>query len=300
MLTPSFAQWLLHRSLRAFHWDDCLMLFIACTYTITCVSLNEAAAYNYVPYDAPESVQRMMGILSLLNETAYVTTLWAIKTSLLALYARMANFRFQMLVVRIMAVFVAISYIIVLAGLYGFFCHPINQYFSFSPTDLQCWTYAHYYILHLVLNVFSDIVILCIPLSLIWRSQMKRTKKIALCCVFGLGVGVIVVACLTKAFTLAYPDSSVWELWYMRECTIAVLVSNLPFCWPLVRLLLPRKERDNSNLEGSTIPNTVQTLTTLRTWGSIDLDLVDIADITDGTCQHTRPIYTPPDYTKGW
>jgi len=86
----------------------------------------------------------------------------------------------------------------------------------------------------------------------------------------------------------------------MRECTIAVLVSNLPLCWPLIRLVLPRMERDDSNLEGSTIPNTVQTLTTLRTWGSIDLDMVDIADVTDGTCQHDRPIYTPPDYTKGW
>lgn len=54
-----------------------------------------------------------------------------------------------------------------------------------------------------------------------------------------MGIFVIVAAVLTKVFNL----SDVWDpsymLWYTRESSVAVYVSNLPMIWPLMREWFP-------------------------------------------------------------
>jgi hypothetical protein len=54
-----------------------------------------------------------------------------------------------------------------------------------------------------------------------------------------MGIFVILAAILTKVFNL----SDVWDpsymLWYTREASVAVYVSNLPMIWPLLREWFP-------------------------------------------------------------
>src|SRR5947207_7749018 len=45
---------------------------------------------------------------------------------------------------------------------------------------------------------------------------------------------------LTKIFNLSDLYASRYMLWYVREASVAVYVSNLPLIWPLIREFLPK------------------------------------------------------------
>jgi hypothetical protein len=58
-----------------------------------------------------------------------------------------------------------------------------------------------------------------------------------LCCLFGLGVFVISCAAINKYYSFTEPFSPIWTFWYAREASTAILVANIPNCWPLMRKL---------------------------------------------------------------
>jgi hypothetical protein len=84
-------------------------------------------------------------------------------------------------------------------------------------------------------------MMLCIPLPLLITSQLPRTRKLILCVLFGLGIFVIMCALLNKYYSFAHPFSPMWEFWYVREASTAVLVANMPMCWPLLRRIFNLK-----------------------------------------------------------
>jgi hypothetical protein len=99
----------------------------------------------------------------------------------------------------------------------------------------QCSAAIHHLITNAVFNISSDIMMLCIPLPLLITSQLPRTRKLILCVLFSLGIFVIMCAVLNKYYSFAHPFSPMWEFWYIREASTAILVANMPMCWPLLR-----------------------------------------------------------------
>lgn len=57
--------------------------------------------------------------------------------------------------------------------------------------------------------------------------------------IFSMGIFVILAAVLTKVFNLANIWDPSYMLWYTREASVAVYVSNLPMIWPLLREWFP-------------------------------------------------------------
>ena len=77
-----------------------------------------------------------------------------------------------------------------------------------------------------------------IPLLAQVRVQLKQ--KLILIILFGMGIFVIVAAILNKVYCLV-PSliSYVYMNWYFREATVAILVTNLPLIWSLLRDVFP-------------------------------------------------------------
>jgi hypothetical protein len=111
------------------------------------------------------------------------------------------------------------------------------------PPNPQCTTLEHYAIVQACFNISSDTLMLFIPLPLVTRLNVPWKQKIVLCVIFSMGTFVILAAILTKVFNL----SNVWDpsymLWYTRESSVAVYVSNLPLIWPLLREWFPLLRR---------------------------------------------------------
>ncbi|KAH0537087.1 hypothetical protein FGG08_006089 [Glutinoglossum americanum] len=82
-------------------------------------------------------------------------------------------------------------------------------------------------------------MMLLIALPLFINAQLPLKNKIALIVIFGMGSFVIVAAILTKVFNLSDIYDTRYMLWYVREASTAVYVSNLPLIWPLLREWFP-------------------------------------------------------------
>jgi hypothetical protein len=80
-------------------------------------------------------------------------------------------------------------------------------------------------------------IVVMLPLFMTLRLPWRQ--KLSLMCVFGLGTFVIVAALLNKIFNLTDVYSTVYMLWYVREASTAVYVSNIPLIWPLLREWFP-------------------------------------------------------------
>lgn len=81
---------------------------------------------------------------------------------------------------------------------------------------------------------------LLIAIPIIIRVRVPLKQKLILLLIFGLGIFVIIAALLTKIYCLV-PSliSYVYMNWYFREATVAMLVTNLPLVWSLLREIFP-------------------------------------------------------------
>ena len=76
---------------------------------------------------------------------------------------------------------------------------------------------------------------LLIPLPLLIKARLPFKRKAVLCGVFSLGIFVILAAILNRYynFTAGY-GSLIYLNWYAGEAATAVMVSNIPHCWPVL------------------------------------------------------------------
>lgn len=81
---------------------------------------------------------------------------------------------------------------------------------------------------------------LLVSIPLILKIRVPLKQKLILVLLFGMGIFVIVAAVLTKIYCLV-PSliSYIYMNWYFREATVAILVTNLPLVWSLLRDVFP-------------------------------------------------------------
>lgn len=167
-----------------------------------------------------------------------LNVIYTIKACMLIMYTRLTLGLTTQKLVRYLAIYVAIGWC---ATEIAFFtaCRPFNGYWAMPPPDPQCTTLQHYAIVQCCFNISSDALMLFIPLPLITRLSMPWKQKGVLLVIFSMGIFVIVAAILTKVFNLTNIWDPSYMLWYTREASVAVYVSNLPMIWPLLREYFP-------------------------------------------------------------
>ncbi|KAB5528063.1 hypothetical protein GE09DRAFT_1228959 [Coniochaeta sp. 2T2.1] len=230
--------------------DDFLMLLVASLYTTLVVSLNVTAqggGSNLYPphlegtFSPTEIHERIYGSkIVVVSEQAMLNVVYAVKSCMLVMYTRLTLGLTTQKLVRWLGVYVLCGWV---ASQVAFFtaCTPFENYWAMPlpKGKEQCATLSHYSIVQAVFNISSDAAMLFVPLPLIFRTTMPVKQKVVLSVIFGMGLFVIIAALLTKVFNL----SDVWDprymLWYVREASVAVYVSNLPMVWPLVREWAP-------------------------------------------------------------
>ncbi|GME66461.1 hypothetical protein GTA08_BOTSDO06439 [Neofusicoccum parvum] len=229
--------------------DDYVMIVTFLFYTALIVLLNFNIRYasNLMPdeelpivlADPKEIKDRIFGSkITLAVEQCMIHSQWGQKASLLILYHRMTQGLRENLYNKILSGYVLLGYLIIQITFFGVWCRPFNQYWALPPDNPQCANYGHYCITILIFNTSSDIGLMYIPIQLIWKAQMKRKKKIMLCGVFSLGLFNVVAAVLNKTYNWILPGSTVYMIWYVRESSTGIYVSNATCCWPLFRKLV--------------------------------------------------------------
>jgi hypothetical protein len=104
----------------------------------------------------------------------------------------------------------------------------------------QCSSYQYYEIVQGCLSISADIFMLIVAIPMMVQVRVPLKQKMILVILFGMGIFVIVAAILNKIYCLV-PSliSYVYMNWYFREATVAILVTNLPLVWSLLRDVFP-------------------------------------------------------------
>ncbi|KAG9769436.1 hypothetical protein ABEF93_004053 [Exophiala dermatitidis] len=236
---------LLHfKSILRLQIEDFLMVLLTCLYTILIVFLNIdlKVSTNLIdpahPVDLTpaEKSHRAWGSKTvLLVEQCMCAVQWGTKSCLLLLYWRLTRNLKQGLIVKGAALYVGLTYLVMEILYFGVWCRPFHEYWAVPTDNQQCSTALHHLITNLVFNLSSDILIMSIPLPLFLKGHLEVKRKLLLVFPFSLGLFTILCAILSKQLSFTHPYSSEWVFWYCREASTAMIVSNMPYSWALIR-----------------------------------------------------------------
>ncbi|KAL8300867.1 hypothetical protein RB593_010298 [Gaeumannomyces tritici] len=228
--------------------DDYLVVLAGAFYTTLVVTLNltcQNGGSNLYPPWTPQNFtdqqikDRIFGFkLVLVSEQSMLNVIYTIRACMLVMYRRLTLGPTAQRLVKYLGWYVIAGYtstqIAFFAG-----CRPFYNYRAMPAPDIQCNTLLIYNIIQACFNISSDCFLLCVVIPLILQVNVPWRKKAVLLFVFSVGGSVIIAATLTKIFGF----SNIWDpnymLWYMRESSVAIFVSNTPVIWPPLRELFP-------------------------------------------------------------
>ncbi|KAL2366423.1 hypothetical protein RJZ56_000682 [Blastomyces dermatitidis] len=87
------------------------------------------------------------------------------------------------------------------------------------------------------LNVTTDMYLLSIPIPMLWQSSIKPLKKVGLTILFSGGLLVMACAVLRVVMIVIDPVNGAQSAgsWAVRETFVAVVTTNLPMIFPLMK-----------------------------------------------------------------
>lgn len=190
------------------------------------------------------------------SEHAFILCVWSCKACMLVIYARITEGLKQRKWINWIAIYVAVGFVVTELSLF-LICRPLNQYWAVPtnnckdntcklkfldadfPSD-QCSSYQYYEIVQGCLSISADFFMLLVAIPMLMQVRVPLKQKVILILLFGMGIFVIVSAVLNKVYCLV-PSliSYVYMNWYFREATVAILVTNLPLVWSLLRDVFP-------------------------------------------------------------
>lgn len=199
-------------------------------------NLMDPKDYNQVLSDPQEVNDRIYGSKIVIGlEQCMLFSTWGVKTCMLIFYWRLTQSLRSNLYIKILSIYVALGFVVIMVCYYAVYCRPFSQYWAMPVQDMQCATYQRYSITQAVFNISSDAVMFAIPIPLLVRAQLKKHRKILLLGVMSLGLFTIIAAILNKYFNFASPLTTTYQIWYIREASTAIYVANLMCWWPLLR-----------------------------------------------------------------
>ncbi|TIC96846.1 hypothetical protein CH35J_007563 [Colletotrichum higginsianum] len=241
---------------RDFRADDYLVWVAILFYTVQSTlaysvgSVAHGLANNGMPDEKraalspndPEFELRIIGSkIQVAGWATYSALIWLLKLAMLVFYLRLTQGLGRRYRIRIW-----IGFGLVLATFLGSICAiflaciPFHKYWQISPdpgNSCQAAVSLPIVWTSFAANVSTDIYLILIPIPLLWESTLRLAKKIASTVVLGAGIFVLVCATLKSVFVLVDPVNGA-ELagkWGTRETFVAVVTTNLPMIFPLIR-----------------------------------------------------------------
>ncbi|KIH92525.1 hypothetical protein SPBR_02568 [Sporothrix brasiliensis 5110] len=237
-----------------FKADDYLMLVAAVVYAAETVLAYSVGAYwhgmaNSGMTDAeraalsPDTEEYRMRVTGSKTQVAgwstYTLLLWLLKASMCSFYLRLTEgLDYRRRIYAGFGLIFATWVAVLLSILLG--CRPMSKNWQIYPDPGNACQPAVSHInvfVTLVLNVLTDIYLMSIPLPMLWKANLRPAKKIGLMVLFSGGLFVTAAAILRCVLIITNPATSAQlaGAWGCRETFVAVVTSNAPMIFPLMR-----------------------------------------------------------------
>ncbi|KAJ5998986.1 hypothetical protein N7451_006796 [Penicillium sp. IBT 35674x] len=224
---------------------------------------------NYVgihEWDIPKDYDVKQGLIwNYANQLIYNPCLTLIKVSILMFLRRLES---RSRVVNILvwtslgiitALFIAVLFVDI------FQCHPIAYNWDLTIKDGKCIDQGAFYVSTAALNLFTDLIVISIPIIITWHLQMPLRRKIAVCFILCLGgvataIGVWRIIILAKAFFPTGPvEDPTFGIGFCSsavEVNVAVITACAPSMKAITSKYLPRLLGTSRNGKSSYGPGT--------------------------------------------
>ncbi|KAJ5768081.1 hypothetical protein N7533_000664 [Penicillium manginii] len=208
---------------------------------------------NYVGIhttDIPLDYDVKKGLIwNFINQLLYNPTLTIIKLSILVFLrrlesrSRVVNALIWTSMGMVIGLFVAVLFVDI------FQCTPIARVYDMSIVGGTCIDQGAFYVSTAALNLFTDIIVLSIPIIITWNLQMPIRRKLAVCVILCLGgvataIGVWRIIILAEAFlshkVVKDPTYSIGFVSSAIEVNVAVVTACGPSMKAIASKYLPR------------------------------------------------------------
>ncbi|PTB44579.1 uncharacterized protein TrAFT101_003129 [Trichoderma asperellum] len=184
--------------------------------------------------DMPDKNVVNFGFTQYVGAPFYVLGIWGFKTSLLVSYVRLVPGTYRLVPISL-AVIVTLAHIAFLL-VFLLLCIPVRKQWI-PTTPGHCGQAVPFYITFSSLTIIFDVITLVLPFPVLIKLQMKRRRKIALLCLFALGIFVTIVQIIriqTIASLVNYLDSAEAIKWSIVETNVGIIIACVPTLAPLV------------------------------------------------------------------
>ncbi|PWW79825.1 hypothetical protein C7212DRAFT_157847, partial [Tuber magnatum] len=174
-------------------------------------------------------------------QIVYLITLFFVKISILAFYRRLSPALGYQTAIKVVAGAVTV-YTIAMVFVNAFEC-PKDPTLAWAPTfPKDCNNLVPVYYAQAGFNIFSDVVILVLPLPSLIRLQVSKRKRTALVAIFCVG-SIAVVASIARINALYIfqnskdiPYDAIFILiWSQVEINVAIISASAPGILPLAK-----------------------------------------------------------------
>ncbi|CZR67962.1 related to integral membrane protein PTH11 [Phialocephala subalpina] len=165
---------------------------------------------------------------------SYTALIWTMKATMLFFFDRLTIGLWQHKYVKWLAIICGVSYLaVVLTVTFG--CFPTQKNWQVVPDPgHKCTLKLQNFLVTAVLNVFTDALILAIPLPLLWKLKVPFRRKLIIGLLLCSGLFVITAAIIRVVLTLGSNPSAInINRWGVREIIVGIITINLPILRPL-------------------------------------------------------------------
>ncbi|KAI4940270.1 hypothetical protein J4E86_011075 [Alternaria arbusti] len=202
--------------------------------------------------DIPNEDLTPMLKANLATRLLYVVAICLVKFSILVFYHRLDPRRPTRWIVYFLMAWVAALSIVTFFVLL-FVCTPPSLFWDPAGQALhpeKCLkqdTQQVFFNINGIMNIVQDFAIYILPMHIVWKLQMPRGQKMALCALLGVGLVAVAAGCVRFYYVLFLSDEA--DVWYymadsLNWCSIeiyaAIICSSASTFKVLIKTYLPR------------------------------------------------------------
>ncbi|KAF4634785.1 hypothetical protein G7Y89_g3313 [Cudoniella acicularis] len=189
-----------------------------------------------------EIYQREIGsMLTIVSRPFYNTYLWLQKSVVLVLYQRiLSGVHHHKIIMKIYWAILGVTYIIVQIAVFTD-CRPIYLYWQVVPDPGTCSQAIGELVILGGLNIFTDILLILLPMPTLFRVKQSVGSKFRLLSLFSLGIFLVIITVVRLPFNIHDSGMQINRTtWASVESFTAAFVANIPTLYTL-RRALPEK-----------------------------------------------------------
>lgn len=206
----------------------CLVVDLAIQQRMWNIGLSDMASVT------PEHFVEMMKLIYP-GSIFYTLSLWLIKAGLVVFYKRLSGHTYSYLqkLYNATLVWLVISWLVILFDTI-FRCYPLSRTWSRDPSDACPASAATInYWITVTFNISTDILIICLPISMVMKLNLPLKQKFGVAGIFALGFVVVITSIVRAVFSHRQQT--------MLTCTVSMIETSIAIittCLPTLRIMI--------------------------------------------------------------